>query len=152
MPIPIQALAAVSELPREGGYVFSGFYGRKWSQAGAEKSWGHFREALGLQDVVLHDFRRGIASRLYERERDPFLLKAVLNHYVAVRSPCTSGCNKTGLPRLQGLVDATRALQHEARVQPVLPSLPHLHQRVLSPLRLPNPSSVHRQPSVEWPG
>jgi integrase len=81
MPLPRQAARALSALPRQGHYVFAGFYGHPWSRAGAEKTWGEIRRPLGLTDVWLHDFRRTVATRLYEQERDELLVKACLNHF-----------------------------------------------------------------------
>jgi integrase len=81
LPLARHAVIALKALPREGEYVFAGFYGRPWSRAAAEKAWGRLRIGLGMKDMVLHDIRRSVASRLYEHERDPFLVKAILNHY-----------------------------------------------------------------------
>lgn len=81
LPIPRQAMQAIYELRQEGDYVFMGHYGRCWSRCGAEKAWSLFRKDIGLQTITLHDFRRTVATKVYEHEKDEFLVKAILNHY-----------------------------------------------------------------------
>lgn len=81
LPIPSQAMRAIFELKQEGEYVFMGHYGRCWSRCGAEKAWSLFRRDIGLQSITLHDFRRTVATKVYEHEKDEFLVKAILNHY-----------------------------------------------------------------------
>jgi integrase len=83
VPLPQQAVEVLSALPNEGPYVFMGSNAREWSRPAAEKAWGKHRVSIGLQDVCLHDFRRTVATRLYEAERDELIVKACLNHYDA---------------------------------------------------------------------
>ncbi|MFO0773693.1 MAG: site-specific integrase [Nitrospiraceae bacterium] len=79
--IPTQARSLMAQIPQAGEFVFMGCYGRCWSSAAVEKSWGQFRRALGLHDVWVHDFRRTLASRLYNMTGNIELVKACLNHY-----------------------------------------------------------------------
>jgi integrase len=81
VPLARQAVEAVNALPNEGPYVFMGSNGKEWSRPAAEKAWGKHRGSIGLQDVWLHDFRRTVATRLYEAEGDELIVKACLNHY-----------------------------------------------------------------------
>jgi len=80
MPLALQAREALSRMPQEGDYVFKGLYGHEWSRPGVGKIWQHYRAILGLHYVTLHDFRRTVATRLYDAERDELLVKACLNH------------------------------------------------------------------------
>ncbi len=80
--IPSQALYYIRSLPREGEYVFMGQYGHHLQEGSARKVWGRVRKELGMPDLQLLDFRRTLASYLYnEIEADDLTAKAVLNHY-----------------------------------------------------------------------
>ncbi len=80
IPLTRQAIAALEAMKREGDYVFMGIYDRCWSRCGAEKAWSKFRKGPGLDDLTLHDFRRTVASRIYEQTKDEKLIKAIINH------------------------------------------------------------------------
>jgi hypothetical protein len=47
----------------------------------AEKAWRKVARDMGLKDLRLHDFRRTVASRVYEHTKDLKLCKAILNHF-----------------------------------------------------------------------
>lgn len=82
LPIPRQALEALKLLPRtDEVYVFPGYYAHCWSRPGVEKAWRKFSKEIGLGGLNLHDFRRTVATKIYEHEKDELLVKAVLNHY-----------------------------------------------------------------------
>jgi integrase len=82
VPIPAQALAWIRDVPNQGSYIFMGLYGHPLSRAAAEKAWGSWRSAIGLDRIWLHDFRRTLMSYLYTiLKADELTVKAVLNHY-----------------------------------------------------------------------
>jgi integrase len=81
LPLPTQALQAIQAMPREGDYVFMGIYGHCWSRCGVEKAWSLFRKVPNLESLRLHDFRRTVASRIYEQTKDEKLVKAIINHH-----------------------------------------------------------------------
>ena len=79
--LPTQAREAMVQLPHSPEFIFDGVAdGRHYSINGAEKVWWKIREALGLDDVRLHDFRRTLASHLYLATKDDYLVKRCINH------------------------------------------------------------------------
>ena len=80
--IPIQALRYIRALPRSGEFVFPGHYGHSLREGSARKVWERLRIDLQMPDLWLLDFRRTLASYLYnEIKADDLTAKAVLNHY-----------------------------------------------------------------------
>lgn len=81
IPIPRQMLAALELLQRTSRsvYVFTGLYDRPWSRCAAEKAWGLLRKGT-LEQLTLHDFRRTVATRIYDQTKDEKLVKAIINH------------------------------------------------------------------------
>jgi integrase len=88
LPLPTQAIAAIQSMEATrrpcSPYIFQGIYGdRPWSRSMAEKAWRKAALDMGLNDLRLHDFRRTVASRVYEHTKDLKLVKAILNHFDA---------------------------------------------------------------------
>lgn len=80
--IPRQAMALLNALPVEGEYYFMGLYDKPLQEGSARKVWERLRKELRMPDVWLLDFRRTLASYLYnEIKADDLTAKAVLNHY-----------------------------------------------------------------------
>lgn len=80
--IPKQAMALLNVLPVEGAYYFMGHYERPLREGSARKIWERLRKELQMPDVWLLDFRRTLASYLYnEIKADDLTAKAMLNHY-----------------------------------------------------------------------
>ena len=80
--VPKQAMALLNALPVEGEYYFIGLYDKPLQEGSARKVWGRLRKELRMPDVWLLDFRRTLASYLYnEIKADDLTAKAVLNHY-----------------------------------------------------------------------
>lgn len=80
--VPRQAMNYLSALHVEGDYYFMGAYGRPLQGGSARKVWARLRAELEMPDLWLLDFRRTLASYLYnEIKADDLTAKAVLNHY-----------------------------------------------------------------------
>jgi integrase len=79
--LPTQAREMLAMLPGDGPYFFEGQEKDTcWSEPGVEKLWKAIREALNLDDVRLHDFRRTFATELYKQTKDEYLVKKCINH------------------------------------------------------------------------
>jgi Phage integrase family len=78
--LPTQARAALLTLPQQCDWVFQGREGSPWTVSGLEKAWWIVREALKLDDVRLHDFRRTLSTHLYRATKDEYLVKRCINH------------------------------------------------------------------------
>jgi integrase len=118
-----------------------GLYGHCWSRAGAEKSWWQVRAALGLSDVWLHDFRRTVATRLYEAEGDELLVKACLNHYDGRPIAVYVRLNFDRLARaLQAQADRLFGLKKAERMLGPVPTIIVNDKTAAEPMR------------QEWPG
>ena len=80
--IPRQVMHALSILPWEGEYFFTGHYNRPLTPGAARRIWSRWRANLKLTNLWLLDFRRTLASYLYRVMKvDDLTAKAVLNHY-----------------------------------------------------------------------
>ncbi len=80
--IPTQALHYIRALPRNADFVFPGHYGHSLREGSARKVWDRLRIELNMPDLWLLDFRRTLATYLYnEIKADDLTAKAVLNHY-----------------------------------------------------------------------
>jgi hypothetical protein len=127
VPLPRQAIDAIRALPRKGAFVFSGAYEHSWSDAAANKTWARVRRSLGLSDVWLHDFRRTVATRLYEAEEDELLVKACLNHYDGRPIAIYVRLNFDRLARaLQAQADRLWALPRLTPVPPIVSAPTHV--------------------------
>lgn len=82
LPIPRPLCELLSTTAQTGPYVLMGAYGHHWSDAAAEKHWGLVREKIGMPSIRLHDFRRTVATRLFEAGESELLIKSILNHHV----------------------------------------------------------------------
>jgi integrase len=80
--IPTQGVHLLRALPVEGDYFFLGAYGHPLQAESARRVWARIRGSLGMRDLWLLDFRRTLATYLYnEIKADDLTAKAVLNHY-----------------------------------------------------------------------
>ena len=80
--IPRQVMHALSILPWEGEYFFTGHYNRPLTPGAARRIWSRWRANLKLTNLWLLDFRRTLATYLYRVMKvDDLTAKAVLNHY-----------------------------------------------------------------------
>lgn len=78
-----QARAYLLRIPQTSPYVFTGAVPNTcWTESGIDKMWKELRGDLGVPDVRLHDFRRTVATHLYETTKDEYLVKRCLNHSV----------------------------------------------------------------------
>ena len=80
VPLPVQVMAALQELPRCSPWVFPGQRDRPWSAATVDKFWHVTRSRWGLDDVHLHDLRRSCASYLAISGENLPTIQNVLNH------------------------------------------------------------------------
>ncbi len=79
-----QALELILGLPRTCEYVFPGHYDKPISQAAIRKMWTRWRSDMGIKNLYVLDFRRTLATYLYDimkDEVDELVAKAILNHY-----------------------------------------------------------------------
>ena len=144
LPLPLQAVTALQQLPRCGVYVFPGLYGRPWSRAAAEKAWGIFRKQAELPGLTLHDMRRTVASRVYDQTKDEKLVKAILNHsdhsmsgiYIRMQYSRVAAA-------LQAHADALWTLRKETLYAPDRPMQFHTQWR--TPDALPHGGSTNGQ-------
>jgi integrase len=80
VPLPVQVVELLRQLPRTSEWVFPGDKGRHWSTTSAEKVWGLVRRRLNLDDIRLHDLRRICASYLAISGENLPTIQNVLNH------------------------------------------------------------------------
>ena len=81
LPLPMQALEALADLPHTSNWVFPGNKGAHWSSAAIGKEWLKLRPSLGLDDVTLHDLRRTAASWLSIAGENLPVVQSMLNHH-----------------------------------------------------------------------
>ncbi len=80
--IPTQGRELLKALPDDGQYFFEGAYGHALQAESARRLWARVRDEMGMPDLWLLDFRRTLATYLYnEIKADDLTAKAVLNHY-----------------------------------------------------------------------
>ncbi len=80
VPLPVQVVEVLQQLPRRSEWVFPGDDGQHWSTASVEKLWGLVRRRWNLHDVRLHDLRRTCASFLAIAGENLPTIQNVLNH------------------------------------------------------------------------
>jgi integrase len=80
VPLPVQVVELLRQLPRTSEWVFPGDKGRHWSTGSVEKVWGLVRRRLNLDDIRLHDLRRTCASYLAISGENLPTIQNVLNH------------------------------------------------------------------------
>jgi integrase len=80
VPLPVQVMELLQQLPRTSEWVFPGTGGRCWSSSIAQKEWGKVRRRWNLEDVTLHDLRRTAASYLAISGENLPTIQNVLNH------------------------------------------------------------------------
>lgn len=120
LPLPWQAIDAIKSmeaLRRDcSPYIFHGLYGRPWSRSMAEKAWRRAANDMGLKDLRLHDFRRTVASRVYEHTKDLKLVKAILNHFAGGATDVYVRLNYNYIAKeLQANADRFWSLKQEVR-------------------------------------
>jgi integrase len=81
IPLSSAAIDLLQELPRQLGnpYIFCSHIAGQSLQA-VNRRWNTVREKAGLDDVVLHDFRRTAASWIAQAGYSEIVIKALLNH------------------------------------------------------------------------
>lgn len=136
--LPTQARAALAELPHGEDYVFEGTYQATFSVVGAEKAWGKVRPFLGLADVRLHDFRRTLATHLYNATTNEYLVKRCINHHnPSVTAIYVRISNEAVAQALQAQADRFFALAPPRPEVAVVPPDPPTGEPIRSaPLRL----------------
>ena len=80
VPLPVQVVELLRQLPRLSEWVFPGDQGHHWSTGSVEKMWGLVRRRLHLDDVRLHDLRRTRASYFAISGENLPTIQNVLNH------------------------------------------------------------------------
>jgi integrase len=112
VPLPVQAVELLKQLPRTSDWVFPGDKGQHWSTGSVEKMWGLVRRRWHLDDVRLHDLRRTCASYLAISGENLPTIQNVLNHrslnptaiYARLNTKAVDRALQTQADRLCGLV------------------------------------------------
>ncbi|BFU94313.1 MAG: hypothetical protein NTNFB02_10350 [Nitrospira sp.] len=80
VPVPVQAIEMLQQLPRNSPWIFRGTKGRPWSAQTVDTFWHVFRRRWKLEDIRLHDLRRTCASYLAISGENLPTIQNVLNH------------------------------------------------------------------------
>jgi integrase len=122
VPLGPPALAVLAGLPREGDYVFPAETGTGHFQ-GTEKLWRKLREAAGLADVRLHDFRHSFASMGLVTGDALAVIGKLLGHAdvktTARYAHLADDPLKTAASRISGTIAAAMAGGPDAEVAPL---------------------------------
>ena len=112
LPLPVQVVETLGQLPRISDFVFPGLNGRPWSLASIQKAWQLARRRWNLQDVTLHDLRRSCASLLSISGENLQVVQGVLNHTSLVHTSIYARLNTKAVDRaLQTQANFLIALQ-----------------------------------------
>lgn len=125
LPLPMQVLEALADLPRKSEWVFPGHKGARWSSASIGKEWLKLRPTLDLNDVTLHDLRRTAASWLSIAGENLPVVQSVLNHHSLGPTAVYARLNVSPVDRaLQAQADRLCSLGQAPLSPPALPSTP----------------------------
>jgi integrase len=80
LPLPVQAVNTLLQLPRTSEWVFDNGQGEPWSRPNVQKLWDNIRRRWNLEDVTIHDLRRTCASHLAISGENISTIQTVLNH------------------------------------------------------------------------
>jgi integrase len=106
LPLPLQVMDVLNQLPKTSDWVFPGVHDAPWSEASAEKMWRELRGRLGMADVRLHDLRRTCASYLAINGENLPIIQSVLNHHSLAPTSVYARLNTKATDRaLQGQAD-----------------------------------------------
>ena len=121
IPLPVQAVDALTRLPRSSEWVFPGDHGKAWSSGSVQKVWYQIRRQWNLHDVTLHDLRRTCASYLAMEGENLSTIQAVLNHKNLAHTAIYARLNTKAVDRaLQAQADRLCRLATEPQVLPAL--------------------------------
>jgi len=117
VPLPVQVIDAIQQLPRVSEWVFPGQDGQPWSCASIEKLWGLLRRRWNLESVNLHDLRRTCASYLAMSGENLPTIQNVLNHRSLAPTSIYARLNTKAIDRaLQGQADRLTGLRDREEV------------------------------------
>jgi integrase len=123
VPLPVQAVDALTRLPRTSDWVFPGDKGNPWSPCNPQKLWGAIRRRWQMEDVTIHDLRRTCASYLAISGENLPTIQTVLNHKNLAHTAIYARLNTKAVDRaLQAQADRLCGL---VQGPVVLPALTH---------------------------